>query len=144
MEEKVLILEAPMLINYLSGKNYKKEIRGPIYGFKVSNISFTREDLIEYLKYLAGVEEWDRLGNDVDIDSWRTKDGITHSIFDVEIQKFIKEACRKRPFSANIYQVLFHLKDGFVRDYLVDASVAQRIREEGKLVDVLHTKNVVE
>ena len=142
MEEKVLMFEVPMLIGCLCGENYKKEIGGPIFGFKVSNINFTREDIIEYLKYLAAVEEWDRLGNDVDLDYFMTKEGITHSIFEAEIQMFIEETSRKRPFSANIYQIHFDLVEGFFNDYLVDASVAQKIREEGILVDVLNTKNV--
>ena len=132
--ERVLLFANPLRLD--SNTSQDKGIAEAdiqAFGFRLPAVDYVRSEVVIYLRYLAAAQKWDSLGGDVDLDAWTTKEGVRYDFFDAEIQLFIEQAGRENQASAQIYEVSFDLTDGFI----VDAALVQRIKEEGKLLDVL-------
>ena len=131
------MFDRPMSFDYIPDGQKESEMRKPAFGFILTGISYTRYELAGYLGYLAAAQKWDDLGGDVDLNTWTRKDGARYDTFDSEIQEFIEQAIIELPLSSEVYEVNQDLTEGVVNEFVTDASLAQRIRVEGKLVDVL-------
>lgn len=135
--EKVLLFDRPMGCDILASREDKFEIWKPVFGMVLPELDYSLYNLSEYMAYLCAAQRWCDLGGDVDFDIWTTKDGTSYGLFDAEIRKFIEIAIKEQPICADIYEAGFELSDGIIHTFLVDAELAQRIKEEGQLVDVL-------
>ena len=136
--ERVLLFEKPMSFDYVEGAKDKSEIRKPAFGILLPEDSYSHYTLSEYVAYLYAAQKWDELGGDVDYDNWTTKEGDSYFLLDDEIQEFIENAIRERPFSANIYEVEFDVSEGVLCTFVCVAELTKKIREEGKIVDVIN------
>lgn len=135
--EKVLLFDRPMDCDLLDKGEDKIEIWKPIFGMVLPELNYSRSNLSEYIAYLCAAQKWYDLGGDVDFHIWKTKDGTSYDFLDSEILKFTDDAIKEQPINADIYEVEFDLSGGIIHTFLVDADMVQRIKEEGKLVDVL-------
>lgn len=135
--EKVLLFSRPLGFDYDPDDQNESEIRKLAYGIQMTGIGYNHYDLNGYLEYLVAAQKWDALGNDVVLDTWTTKEGASYGTFDAEIQKFIEQANRELPVSADIYDIEFDVSEGVINYFLVDAALAERIKGEGHLADVI-------
>lgn len=135
--EKVLLFDTPVKIDHISADQKEKIIDVPAFGVKLPDCSYSPSDLAGYIGYLVAAQKWDSLGGDVDLNNWTTKEGIHYGLFDAEIQAFIEQANREFPVSARIYETPIDLNgQGVVNTFVVGAALADKIREEGHLLDV--------
>lgn len=135
--ETVLLFSRPLEFDYIPDDQKESETRMPAYGIRMTGINYNHYVLNGYLEYLVAAQKWDSLGNDVNLDTWTTKEGANYSTFDAGIQEFIEQANRELPVSADIYEVEFDLTEGCINTFIVDAALAERIKGEGHLTDVI-------
>ena len=135
--EKVMLFDKPLSFDCASDDQKKSETRMLAFGHLMPDVDYTSEEVSLYLAYLAGAQQWDFLGGDVDEDYWTTKEGIKFRLFDAEIQKFIEQAQRELQVSAEIFETEIDLSEGIINKFIVDADLAQRIKTEGELLDVI-------
>ena len=134
---KVLLFDTPVRIDYISADQKEKIIDVPAFGFQLTASYYTPSDLAGYIGYLVAAQKWDSMGGDVDLNNWTTKEGINYGLFDAEIQAFIEQANREFPVSARIYETSIDLiGQGVLNGFVVGDTLADKIKEEGHLLDV--------
>ena len=134
--EKVLLFDRPMSCELLCNRDDIIEIWKPIFGMVLPDVDYSLYNLSEYVAYLCAAQKWCDLGGEVDFHVWK-KDDTTYNVFDAEIRQFIDNAIKEQPICADIYEVGFDLSEGIIHTFLIDADLVKKVREEGKLVDVL-------
>ena len=135
--ERVLLFDRQMNFDYIPVGQEESETRKPAFGFILTNIPYTHYELAGYVAYLAAAQKWDDLGGDVELNIWTMAGGARYDTFDSEIQEFIEQAISENPISCEVYEINLDLTGGIVNEFVADANLAQRIKAEGKLVDVL-------
>ena len=135
--EKVMLFNQPLSFDCTTDDQEKSEIRMLAFGHLMPDVDYTPEEVAIYLAYLAGAQQWDILGGDVDEVFWTTKDGAKYGLFDAEIQDFIEQAQRELQVSAEIFKAEIDDSEGIINRFIVDEVLAQRIKTEGELLDVI-------
>lgn len=136
--EKVLLFERPLRFDYTPEGEEKEEIDEPAFGFVLPDVFYTPDDIADYLEYLVAAEKWDKLGGDIEQNTW-IMNGTQLGTFDAEIQEFIEKANKECKASAEIYEVSFDLTKGLENTFITNLDLVKKIREEGQLLDVLGT-----
>ena len=132
--DKFFIWDKPFICS--ADDNGGEEV--PVFGVFLNGITYNIPVLAGYVKYVFAAERWDAEGNSVDMDKWITKDGTTYDLFDKEIQELMDKVYEESPVYAYVFETDMDFgKEWKTAEYITDPDIARRIRENGRLVDVV-------
>lgn len=113
------------------------------FGLVLTGIDYTITNLADYVKYILAALKWDEDGNSMDKDEWVSKEGITYNTFDSEIQVLMNKAYEETPVYASVFETdLDFGKEWRPAEFITDADIARDICENGRLVDVVFTRDM--
>lgn len=135
--EKYLVFDRPVRID-LRPRNYSEIVAVPVLGFKIPEIEFSKDEIVDYIKYIVAVMKWEEEGNLVVISDWIQRNGNTYPMWDAKIREYIQHATDDMKLNATIWGTDNPIESGgFFYDFIFDPDIRDAIERDGHILDVV-------